>query len=244
MERTELIMGMPVKLVCAHAKDAVYMDDIFDYFREVDEQFSTYKPTSEISRINAGLPASEWSPLMREVFDLCEQTKRQTNGFFNIVHGGKRDPSGLVKGWAINNAAKKWAALGAKDFYVDAGGDVQTNGHNAKGEAWRLGIRNPFNRAENVKTVAVSGEGVATSGTYIRGQHVYNPLHPDEPLTDVMSLTVIGPNIYDADRFATAAFAMGKEGIRFIDSLKGLEGYMIDTNGVATMTRGLGRFAV
>lgn len=244
MERTELIMGMPIKLVAAHKKDAVHFDDIFDYFRQVDAQFSTYKPTSEISRINAGLPKKEWSKTMRQVLDLCDQTTVQTNGFFNITRGDKKDPSGLVKGWAINNAAQKLAAAGAQDFYIDAGGDIQTNGVNAASEPWRIGIRNPFKREEIVKTVAVSGKAVATSGTYIRGQHVYNPHHPDEPLTEIMSLTVIGPNIYDADRFATAAFAMGRVGITFIDSLPELEGYMIDANGVATMTRGFEEFVV
>jgi thiamine biosynthesis lipoprotein len=238
MERTELIMGMPIKIVAAHQKDARHFDDIFDYFRQVDAQFSTYKPTSEISRTNNGLPQKEWSPTMREVLDLCQQTKEQTNGFFDIEHDGKKDPSGLVKGWAIRRAAQKLEAQGARDFYVDAGGDIQTNGHNAQGKPWRIGIRNPFNRDEIIKTVAVSGQAVATSGTYVRGQHVYNPHHPAEPLKEIMSLTVIGPNIFDADRFATAAFAMGRGGVTFIDGLDNFEGYMVDANGIATMTRG------
>jgi thiamine biosynthesis lipoprotein len=65
----------------------------------------------------------------------------------------------------------------------------------------------------------------------------------DGPLvTDVLSLTVIGPNIYEADRFATAAFAMGEEGIRFIERLEGFEGYMIDRRGQATFTSGFTRY--
>jgi thiamine biosynthesis lipoprotein len=54
-------------------------------------------------------------------------------------------------------------------------------------------------------------------------------------------MTVVGPDIYEADRFATAAFAMGPEGIAFIDSTAGLEGYAIDMNGIGTMTAGLSR---
>ena len=71
-------------------------------------------------------------------------------------------------------------------------------------------------------------EGVATSGTYIRGLHIYNPRGGNEPVSDIVSLTVIGPNIHDADRFATAAFAMGAAGINFIEQLPGYEGYIID----------------
>ena len=79
---------------------------------------------------------------------------------------------------------------------------------------------------------------MATSGTYIRGQHIYNPHNRVQTFDDIVSLTVIGPNIYEADRFATAAFAMGKSGIDFIESLPGFEGYIIDSNGIATMTSG------
>ena len=42
----------------------------------------------------------------------------------------------------------------------------------------------------------------------------------------------------EADRFATAAFAMGKDGILFIENLPGFEGYAIDAKGIATMASG------
>ena len=83
---------------------------------------------------------------------------------------------------------------------------------------------------------------MATSGTYVRGQHIYNPKNSDQPVTGIVSLTVIGPDIYEADRFATAAFAMGPAGIIFIEQLAGFEGYMIDPNGLATYTSGFERY--
>jgi len=82
------------------------------------------------------------------------------------------------------------------------------------------------------------GRGVATSGTYIRGQHIYNPYRPEEKIEDIVSITVVGPDIYEADRFATAAFAMGRGGIMFIEELKDFEGYAVDAAGIATMTSG------
>ncbi len=109
---------------------------------------------------------------------------------------------------------------------------------------WRIGIRNPFNRTENVKVLALAEGGIATSGTAIRGQHIYNPHQPDSAIQDILSITVIGPNIYDADRFATAAFAMGKKGIQFIEKLAGFEGYMIDDQARATLTSGFERYVV
>ena len=125
---------------------------------------------------------------------------------------------------------------------MEAGGDVQLAGKSAQGRDWRVGIRNPFNQAEIVKVLSATDCGIATSGTYIRGQHIYNPKNDGQLVLDILSLTVIGPDIYEADRFATAAFVMGKAGIRFIETLDDFEGYMIDQYKLATFTSGFERF--
>lgn len=215
---------------------------IFDYFTAVDERFSTYKEESEIMRINRKeIAEKDYSKEMQEVFRLSEETKHLTNGYFDIVQNGKIDPSGLVKGWAINNAANMLKEMGYKNFFVEIGGDIQV--HTQENDPpWTIGIRNPFKGDEIVKVLYLRNEGIATSGTYIRGQHIYNPKAPGEELHDIASMTVIGPNIYEADRFATAAFAMGREGIKFIEHLPHFEGYMIDKNGRATLTSGFQQF--
>ncbi len=236
-------MPITVDVADRDATDDIFQK-IFAYFNYVDEKFSTYKTTSEISQINKGLlREADYSDDMKTVFALSEETKHATNGYFDIqTRDGSIDPSGLVKGWSIYNAALLLKKEGFKNFYVDAGGDVQVHGKNAAGEAWKVGIRNPFDETTIVKTVAVTTEGVATSGTYVRGQHIYNPHKKSELITDIVSLTVIGPNIYEADRFATAAFAMGRAGVYFIEHLQGFEGYVIDADGVATMTSGFNNY--
>lgn len=234
-------MGMPITIEIIDDVSQKIFDRIFNYFRKIDARFSTYKANSEISQINGGLPKSKWSQPMKQVMKLCEETKRVTNGYFDIKHNGKLDPSGLAKGWAISEAAQKLNKYGLKNFYIEAGGDIQTSGLNEDGELWRIGIRNPFNIDEIIKIVEISGGAVATSGTYIRGQHIYNPYAAGE-IKDVASLTVVGSNIYDADRFATAAFAMGKSGINFIEKLAGFEGYLVDDKRLATYTSGFERF--
>ncbi len=240
MKQTKLLMGMPiaVEIVDTQVSDASF-GKVFAYFRSIDKRFSTYKKNSEISRFNRGeISQGELSPDMKLIFKLSEQTKSVTNGYFNIFRHGYCDPSGLVKGWAIYSAAKLLKDLSHRNFFIDAGGDIQVSGKNSKHKAWTIGIRNPFNMEEIVKVLTVDDKGVATSGTYIRGQHIYNPKNLDKEITDIVSLTVIGPNIYEADRFATAAFAMGKPGIQFIEQLQGFEGYMIDKKGIATITSG------
>lgn len=239
------MMGMPITLEISDSfVTEEFFDRVFAYFGYVDKKFSTYKDDSEISLINNNLVKEEnYSEDMREVFAISEETKKLTNGYFDIKSkDGKIDPSGLVKGWAIYNAAKLLKEWGFKNFYVEAGGDIQVYGKNSEGQLWRIGIRNPFNQEEIIKVISLTDAGIATSGNYIRGQHIYNPHNTDEQITEIVSLSVIGHNIYEADRFATAAFAMGRKGISFIESLDGFEGYMIDKNGVATMTSGFNKF--
>lgn len=231
---------MPVTLEIDDRKaDKKIFEKVFSYFQYVDEKFSPFKSTSEVSLINSGrISKNKYSNDMKEILLLADQTKKEADGYFDIVTGeGTINPSGIVKGWAIRNAAQILLKENFKTFYVDAGGDIE-----AYGKFWKVGIRNPFNRRENVKVVYIKDRGIATSGTYIRGDHIYNPRDDHKPANGIASLTVIGPDVYEADRFATAAFAMGHNGINFIEKLRGFEGYMIDKVGLATMTSGFERY--
>lgn len=235
-------MGMPITIEIVDKASEDIVETVFAYFRQVDARYSPFKPDSEVSRINSGLPDAEWSSEMRSILELCELTKRQSGGYFDVFHEGRLDPSGLVKGWAIKNASKLVWDTGYRNYYVEAGGDVQAHGLNDKGKPWAVGIRNPQKINEIIKVVGLSDGGIATSGTYIRGQHIYNPVQGYGQINRVKSLTVIGPDIYEADRFATAAYAMGPKGIAFIEAMPELEGYMVDTNLRATLTSGFERY--
>jgi len=240
IKRTWLQMGIPIT-VCIQDERAGPDDlaAVAALLEEIDHRYSPYRDTSEVSRLNAGTIAEdELSEEFSSILQMCEQTKAETGGYFDPMRAGRLDPSGLVKGWAIQRAAELLAARGFADFYVDAGGDVQTVGRNGDGHPWRVGIRNPFRREEVVKVLAISDRGVATSGTAIRGPHIYDPYSADPLETDVLSLTVVGPTIYEADRMATAAFAMGRDGLSFIAARPHLEAYAVMTDGTATFTQG------
>lgn len=237
-------MNMPITVeIVDRLKSKVIFDKIYEYFLEVECRFSVFRKDSEISKINSKeIEHPKYSHEMKGILDLAEKTKRESFDYFDIERNGRLNPSGIVKGWAILQAAKKLEADGIKNFYIEAGGDIQTSGVNSEGKKWQVGIRNPFDHTQIVKTLILSGEGIATSGTYHRGQHIYNPFSPAVPLTETVSITVIGPNILEADRFATAAFAMGKDGINFIENRPELEGYMIDQRKVATFTSNFERY--
>lgn len=238
MKQIRFIMGMPVTVKIAgneERKTKKDVEKVFEYFRYIDREYSPFKEASQVGKLNRG---EEVSPEMKTILDLAEKTKKETNGYFDVRRpDGRIDPSGIVKGWAVKNAADILRKAGYRRFYIDAGGDAEIIG-----ERWKWGIRNPFNKKEIVKVLNLSNCGIATSGTYERGQHIYNPITKNTEITDIISLTVIGPNVFEADRFATPAFAMGVRGIEFIEKQKDLEGYVINRGGVATMTTGLGKY--
>ncbi|MDD2807138.1 MAG: FAD:protein FMN transferase [Patescibacteria group bacterium] len=245
MKQQQDIMGMPITVEVVGRDDAaVLIKKVFDYFKDVDEKFSPFKSQSEVTKINNGeIFPGEYSDEMKQVLDLTEKTWRETNGYFEVVFNGQFNPSGLVKGWAIQNAAQILRRAGVKNFYINAGGDIEVGGKNEADQTWSVGIRNPFAQDKVAKIVYTAGGGIATSGTYLRGEHIYNPKN-GAAVNEIVSLTVIGPNIFDADRYATAAFAMGKKAIEFIEKLIGFEGYMIDTQGIGTMTSGFDKYSI
>src|SRR4029078_8675490 len=190
-------MGMPITVDVVDVSDGGILDTVFAYFDSVDRRFSTYRDDSEVAEINRGiLGNADFSDEMRDVLALAERTRRETNGYFDVRKpNGGLDPSGIVKGWAVRNAAWLIARSGNRNFFIDAGGDIQSCGKKVEGRDWAIGIRNPFNESEIIKVVRPGGQGVATSGTYVRGQHIYNPHAPGRPIDDVVSLTVIAADV-------------------------------------------------
>lgn len=240
------IMGMPIEIAVAGDSPAARaaLEDAFAYLVGVDERFSTYKEGSEISRMNRGeLALRNASEEVQEIFARAEDARKRTNGYFDVRRpDGKLDPSGIVKGWAIRKTAERIRNAGLEHFFVNAGGDIASGGKNHEGADWSVGIENPLNRAQIAKVVFPRGRGVATSGSYIRGAHIYNPHDLSQRLDVVKSITVIGPDVEAADVLATAAFAMGVHGIEFIERTLDFEAYQVDRKGVATMTGGFAEY--
>lgn len=237
------IMGMPVTVMLASAGTVDDAEAVFALLREVDEQFSTYKPTSEISRLNAGLiQEADYSPLMRVVLEQCEAARVMSGGYFNIWNGTILDPSGLVKGWAIDRACQLLLGRGRRNFFIDCGGDVIAMGHKHH-EPWRIGIRHPVRLEHIVKRLAVTDMAVCTSGAYERGNHIYDPLTHSVP-RGLLSFTVVGPNVMVADVLATTGFAMGAElGLRYVSSQPGYSAFAITDDLQGLSTAGFAHYA-
>jgi len=208
-------MGMPVVVdVRDQDVDDAVFDRVFDWLRFVDATFSTYKADSETSRINRGeLELADAHETVREVLDRCEELRQETGGYFDARAPlpGLVDPSGFVKGWSVDRAGAILDEGGARNYAVNAGGDMVLRGGALPDDRWRVGIQHPLLRDQIAKVVEANDLAVATSGTYERGDHVIDP-HTAKPPVGVLSVTVTGPQLATADAYATAAFAMGEAG--------------------------------
>ena len=224
---TELVMGMPVTVLADRGEERV-----FAWLRWVDATFSTYREDSEICRIDRGeLRVADAHPDVREVLARCESLRVETGGYFDARAGGRLDPSGLVKGWAVDRAA----ALLRGRFMIDAGGDVLL-----RGGPWRVGIRHPLRGDALCAALELSDAAVATSGAYERGDHVLDPVGGG-PARGALSVTVVSRSLATADAYATAAYAMGARGPAWTAGLRQCEAMTVLADGQVLATAGLAR---
>jgi FAD:protein FMN transferase len=236
-------MGMAIAIDVRDGVD-VDVEPAFDWLRFVDATFSTYRADSDISRLDRGdISLIECHPEVDEVLTRCLALERATGGFFSVRAGGRLDPSGLVKGWAVAKAAERLAAAGAEHFCIDAGGDVVAHGRPAPDRRWRVGIRHPVERDAVAAVVAVEDLAVATSAEYERGAHILDP-HTGAPPSGLLSVTIVGPDLATADAYATAAFAMGAGGPAWTAGLTGYEGLCITSDHRVVTTPGFARHRV
>ena len=204
-----------------------------DWLHHVDATFSTHRIDSEISRLALGeIRVDDLGEQTREILGRCVALEARTNGAFDAFsvpapNGTRLDPSGLVKGWSIEVAAGILESGGATNFTVNAGGDIVFRGERAPGRAWRAGIRHPDDPELQARVLEIHGPvGLATSGQYERGVHIIDPRTPMGPM-ELAGATVIGPDLGDADAFATAIFVMGLDGLDWIEDQDGYEAFLI-----------------
>lgn len=225
MRRVELVMGTSISLVLADAGPESILDrladETFAWLHEVDARFSPYRDDSEVCR-----PVDPPSPDVAHVRERCAELWRQSAGYFDADAAGRFDPSGFVKGWAVQVASDRLVAAGSRHHLLNAGGDVRVRGEAAPGRPWRVGVRHPWRPDQVCCVLAGTDLAVATSGVYERGHHVIDPFS-GEPARGLRSVTVVasgsGADLGTADALATAAVAMGRAGVDWLAKLDGYE---------------------
>jgi thiamine biosynthesis lipoprotein len=232
IRRVEQVMGLPVTLALRESPNAGELaEEVFGWLRWVDAVFSPFRRDSQISRIARGeLAPADAHPLVAEVIEQAMALRDCTMGYFDPYAGGRLDPCGYVKGWAVQLASDLLLARGAYDHCVNAGGDIRACGVTASGRPWRIGIQDPW-QAGGIRWVVEGDDlAVATSGTYARGGHVIDPF-TGRAAAALASVTVIGPDLALADAYATAALAMGERARDWLSGLPGHSAAVIDARG-------------
>jgi FAD:protein FMN transferase len=237
IRHAEQVMGTVVSFdIPASASPA--LQDAVRWLHWVDATFSPYRDDSDVSRFGRGSATlADCAPELAEVMDACAEVSSLSGGYFTARPGGRFDPSGYVKGWAIERAAAMLTASGSAEHSVNGGGDVQCVGDHGPGQPWRVGIADPLRPGSLVLVVCGRDFAVATSGVAERGPHIINP-HTGQPATGLASVTVVGAHLATADAYATAAFAMGPRARDWVESLDGYEAFAITPDGATWQTTG------
>ena len=132
------------------------------------------------------------------------------------------DLGGMAKGYALDFCVRILRAHGIDRGLVDLGGNIYCLSEPPPGqEAYRIGVRHPFEQYGLLGKIRIRDRAVATSGNYeqfreIEGQRVHHIIDPrtGRPVPRVASVTVVTPSGIDSDVYATAVFVAGESMVK------------------------------
>jgi len=240
------VMGIPISLAMRgrHARSRLGRTawaDTMAELRRLDSIFSTYRRSSIISRLDRAEISSDDCPVeVAEVFELAALAKAETNGAFDIWRPGSDgvrhlDPSGVVKGWAVERASAPLRVLDQTAFCLSGGGDMVCRVPSPDAPAWRIGIEHPHDPSRVVAVVPLQNGAIATSGTAHRGEHLVDA-RTGRPVRGVVSVTVVAASLTVADIDATSAYVLGEDASRWLSTRPGRTGFVVWTDGTTTTT--------
>lgn len=244
-------MGMVVSFDLADEPDErsrAGLATAIDWLHHVDRTFSPYLDDSAVSRLGRGeTTIDDVDDEVCDVLVACDRLREETGGAFDpfavpAPNGTMLDPSGYVKGWAVERAAAILDEHGARNFLVNAGGDVAIRGRPDPTSSWVVGIRHPDDPAALAAVLEVRGPvAVATSATYERGAHIVDP-RDGAPVVGPASVTVVGPDLAVADAYATAVFVMGVEGLEWLLDRPDYDGFVVTRDDRTFATPGFAAY--
>lgn len=259
-------MGSVASLTIARPADDLALqlapgpvDEVRAWFDAVEAVLSPYRVDSDLCRWRSGRVALEdCSALLVEVVSDVGHLQRFTEGGFHPHdRSGRYDPTGYVKGWAIQRGVDLLRARGLDAVCLGIGGDIQACGRAEVGRPWRVAVADPTDPGRVVAVVEPPNDAtqyaVATSGDAERGDHIWDALggpswRPRGSAPRLACLTVVGPELRLADAFATALWAQAKS--RPVAECwgwlagSGYEAMSVERSGAVRTTPGMGAHLV
>ena len=188
------------------------VQQISTFLQQIDRDFSPFKSQSLVSRYQRNeLAGAELTDQFLEIYGLAVQAQELTAGAFTPFSRGQYDPTGLVKGWAIQRAFEAYLLPLIHHEQVNAvalngAGDMQLAVAPTSDFVWHVGIESPIHPQTLVHQYALQNGAVATSGISKRGQHI-TTVTDDHSISQA---TIIATTLIEADVLATAMVAMGQ----------------------------------
>lgn len=209
---------------------------------EADRMFSTFRPDSAVSQIRRGSRRAEDFPAdVVSVLVRCAAATELTSGWFDpwAMPGGF-DPTGLVKGWAVQRCLRQLTRWGVRHALVNGGGDLAVVGNatgDADGSGWTVGVQDPFRSSGLLTTLPATRLSVATSGGYERGSLAIDPVS-GQCVHRLASATVVAADLAVADACSTGASAHGPDALGWLTAARGVEALLVTLDGVCLSTPG------
>jgi thiamine biosynthesis lipoprotein len=242
----EQIMGVPIKVQlhgpCAAGAEAeLRVGAVYADLRHIDADLrhidaATASPADSAT----ASPADSAGSVAAEVLALCEEAHWRTEGWFDAhrvpdLAAGNRphlNPAGLIKGWAVEHAARRLRTFTGHSWRLTAGRDVLVATSPGQ-RGWQVGVEDPADISRVLRSVTVADGAVATSG----GVRVIDPF-TGRPAGRVAAVTVVGPSLMWANVYATAAAARGRSAVSWFDTLDGYAALIVDRHGGISTTAG------
>lgn len=137
------------------------------------------------------------------------------------------DCSAIAKGYGSDVVARFLRSKRVKNFMVEIGGEIVTQGISEKRLPWKIGVIKPSDDSLNVNqelqtVLNVTDKAMATSGNYRKFYYKDGKkyAHTIDPKTgypvqhNILSSTVLAENCATADAYATSFMVMGLEKAR------------------------------
>ena len=211
------------------------VNEIDKYLQNVEEKFSPFLSESLVSRhtdIGEELQDDFFDIEYQEVYSRSIIAKKETHGLFDPFFDGKYNPTGFVKGWAIENAFMKYIKPLIDNNILEAGalngaGDMQVVTRLDSNFSWKIGIENPEDKEKIIAKYSIRNGAVATSGLSKKGQHIKS----DNDINHIQ-VTVVGTYLSDVDVLAPAGVVANEKIWREIVENKLLTGILLTKEGI------------
>jgi thiamine biosynthesis lipoprotein len=208
-----------------------------------------FNDSSTVARINRGEKVTP-GPMYQEVYELAQTVNKETDGAFDITvaplvnawgFGFKHeqlptrhqvdsllkirnqvDFAAIAKGYGSDVIARLMRRHNVRNFMIEIGGEIVTQGLSDKRLPWKIGVTKPTDDSLSVSgelqtVLNVTDIAMATSGNYrnfyYKGGRKY--AHTIDPKTgypvqhSLLSATVLAEDCAVADAYATAFMVMG-----------------------------------